>query len=106
SPVPRWRAVAKYGAIGAAAARRTLGERAVLGSRALFLVIILLILFRLWAAVLARGDVAGAGPRELVWYLAITEWCMLSVAPIFLTIEADIRSGDVACHLVRPVSYT
>jgi ABC-2 type transport system permease protein len=72
----------------------------------MFLIIILFIFSRLWAAVLARGDVAGAGPRELVWYLAITEWCMLSVAPIFLTIEADIRSGDVACHLVRPVSYT
>jgi viologen exporter family transport system permease protein len=30
---------------------------------------------------------------------------VLSVPPIFLAIEADVRSGDVACQLVRPVSY-
>ena len=30
---------------------------------------------------------------------------MLSVPLVFLAIEADVRSGDIACRLVRPVSY-
>ncbi len=30
---------------------------------------------------------------------------MLSVPALFLAIEAEVRSGDVACRLVRPVGY-
>lgn len=95
----------KYVAIAAASARRVLGERAELVGLAAFLLVILFIFSRLWAIVLAAGAVAGAGPRELIWYLAVTEWCVLAVPAVFLTVERDIRSGDIACQLVRPVSY-
>ena len=47
----------------------------------------------------------GVGPRELVWYLALTEWAVLSAPMVYLAIEADVRSGDIACRLVRPVPY-
>jgi ABC-2 type transport system permease protein len=95
----------KYLAIAAAAARRTVHERAELAGRAVFFVVILFIFSRLWHVVLAHGPSQWAGERELIWYLAVTEWCVLSVPAIFLAIEADVRSGDVACQLVRPVSY-
>src|SRR5262249_32156919 len=65
----------------------------------------LFIFSRLWHVVLAGSPSQWAGERELIWYLAVTEWCVLSVPAIFLAIEADVRSGDVACQLVRPVSY-
>jgi ABC-2 type transport system permease protein len=97
--------VAKYTALAGASARRTLGARAELLVRSAFLGLILFIFSRLWAVVLARGTATGAGTAELIWYLAVTEWCVLSIPAIFLVIERDVRSGDVACQLVRPISY-
>ncbi len=96
---------AKYLALARASARRALLERAALLGRVVFMGVILFIFSRVWDAVLARGVVAGAGRAELIWYLAVTEWCLLSVPALFLAIEADVRSGDVACRLLRPVSY-
>jgi len=97
----------KYLAIARASARRAFAERAVLAGRVVFLGVILFIFSRIWETVLARGalTVSGAGKAELIWYLAVTEWCVLSVPPVFLAIESDVRSGDIACRLVRPVSY-
>jgi len=46
-----------------------------------------------------------ADPKALVWYLAITEWIVLSAPPIHIEIQESIRRGDVACQLGRPVSY-
>lgn len=99
--------LAKYLAIAGAAVRRALAERAVLAGRVVFLGVILFIFSRVWETVIGAGPVAiaGAGKTELIWYLAVTEWCVLSVPPSFLAIEAEVRSGDVACRLVRPVSY-
>jgi ABC-2 type transport system permease protein len=101
------RATSKYLALALASARRALAERGVLAGRVVFLGMILFIFSRVWATVLARGavTVSGAGQAELIWYLAVTEWCVLSVPPVFLAIEGDVRSGDIACRLVRPVSY-
>ncbi|MEX2206276.1 MAG: ABC-2 family transporter protein [Myxococcota bacterium] len=97
----------KYAALALASARRALAERSVLAGRAIFLGVILFIFARVWETVLAQGalQVAGAGKPELIWYLAVTEWCLLSVPHVYLAIEADVRSGDIACRLVRPVSY-
>ena len=101
------RDAAKYAAIARASARRALAERGVLAGRVVFLGVILFIFSRVWDTVLARGEVtvSGAGKAELIWYLAVTEWCVLSVPLIFLAIESDVRSGDIATRLVRPVSY-
>jgi len=101
------RSASKYAAIAGAAVRRALAERAVLAGRVVFLGAILFIFSRVWQTVVGGGAIAipGAGKAELIWYLAVTEWCLLSVPPFFLSIEAEVRSGDVACRLVRPVSY-
>jgi len=95
----------KYLAIAVAAAQRATRERGELAGRAAFLVLILFIFSRVWHVVLARDAGLGIGEADLIWYLAVTEWCVLAVPPIFLAIEADVRSGDVAYQLVRPVSY-
>ena len=50
-------------------------------------------------------SVPGAGSAELIWYLAVTEWVMLSLPPLQLDIERDVRTGDIAYRLARPVSY-
>jgi len=100
------REAGKYAAIAWLGARRALSERAAVAGRALFLAVILFIFGRVWATVLGPGGRVGAAGRdELIFYLAVTEWCLLSVPPLYLSIEGDVRSGDVASQMVRPVSY-
>jgi ABC-2 type transport system permease protein len=102
----------KYVAIAVVSFRQRLDDRAVLVGRVMFYAIILLIYSRLWQAVLggsaaaSRGDPAlGQAPGSYVWYLAATEWIMLSQPSIHLDIESDVRNGDVAYELSRPLSY-
>jgi len=106
-PVP---SLAKYLGVAVLSARQRLEERAALYGRVLFYFVVLLIFTRLWEAVLGSGTpAAGVGPQQnaasYVWYLAITEWIMLSQPTLHLDIEADVRNGDVAYHLARPMSY-
>jgi ABC-2 type transport system permease protein len=104
---------AKYAAIAALSFRERLAEPAALWGRMLFYFIIVLTYSRLWQAVLGGADDAGPSPPQAgrpsaasyVWYLAVTEWIVLSQPTIWQDIEADVRSGDVAYQLSRPVSY-
>lgn len=100
-----WSPVGKLGALAAVAFRQSLAERATLAGRMAFYAIILLIFSRLWWVVMEQGALAGRSPRDLVWYLAITEWVILSIPHIQLDIEADVRSGDLAYRLPRPIGY-
>lgn len=43
--------------------------------------------------------------EQLVWYLAVTEWILLSVPSRHLEIQEEVRRGDVAYQLTRPLSY-
>jgi ABC-2 type transport system permease protein len=97
--------VAKYGAffrIAAAEATRARGE---LYGRVVFFAVILGVFSSLWHAVAEAGMPVAADPKALVWYLAITEWIVLSAPPMHNEIQEAIRRGDVACQLGRPVSY-
>ena len=67
----------KYLSIVALSARQRLQERAALWGRILFYFLILLIFSRLWQALLS-GEGAAARPASYVWYLAVTEWIMIS----------------------------
>jgi ABC-2 type transport system permease protein len=41
----------------------------------------------------------------MVWYLAVTEWIMLSAPLLHVAIQEDIRRGDIVYQLGRPISY-
>ncbi|HTO72059.1 MAG TPA: ABC-2 family transporter protein [Myxococcota bacterium] len=99
------RVTAKYLAFARAAGRRARAQRWSLLGRTVFIGIVLFVFSRIWAAIGPRDGLPGIGPRDLIWYLALTEWPVLSVPQAFLAIEADVRSGDVAVRLVRPVAY-
>lgn len=106
-------ALGKHLAIARLAARQRLEERGVLWGRVLFYFIILLVFARLWEALLGAeprapaqaGASLGLRPSHYVWYLALTEWIMLSQPLLHLDIEADMRAGVVGQTLSRPVSY-
>jgi len=99
------RTLVKYGAFARIGVKLAVTERGELYGRMLFFVIILGVFSALWRAVAEAGLPVAVEPATLVWYLAATEWIVLSPAPAHVEIESEIRRGDVACQLVRPFSY-
>ena len=104
--------VRKLSAIAAAAARRSLRQRGALVGRAAFYLLLLLVFSRVWRVVSESGAASGldqeralAGAAAFVWYLAITEWIVLSLPELYLEIEQDVRSGELAYRLAQPVDY-
>jgi ABC-2 type transport system permease protein len=104
---------AKYGAVALLSFRQRLEERGALYGRMMFYFVILLTYSRLWQAVLGSSDPSGGAPAQgagqsaasYVWYLAVTEWIVLSQPMTWQDIESDVQSGDVAYQLSRPISY-
>ena len=81
----------------------------VLLGRALFYVLLMIVLTALWDKVMAErlpGGLAGALPAGgLAAYIGVTEWVGLSVPAIHLRLEDDIRSGALEAQLLRPKSW-
>src|SRR4051794_12489527 len=97
--------IAKYAAfarVGFATAR---AEPAELAGRVVFFFVILGVFSALWHAVGQDGGGGTGGRSTMVWYLAITEWVLLSAPTVHFEIEAEVRRGDVAYQIARPVSY-
>jgi len=95
----------KYAAflrISFALARRSRGD---LYGRVVFFVVILGVFSSLWTAVAEAGMPLALEPRAMVWYLAITEWIVLSAPPLHFDIQEAVRRGDIVCQLGRPVSW-
>lgn len=89
--------------IGAAT---TLSARAVLLGRALFYLLVMVILGMFWDTVAAEhASNALPLPPDIVLYVGIAEWITLSVPAIHLRLEDDIRSGAIEAHLLRPIPY-
>jgi ABC-2 type transport system permease protein len=80
-------------------------ERGELYGRVAFLLAILGIFSALWRAVDEATPSIGREPRTMLFYLATTEWILLSAPQIQFQIEADVRRGDLAYQVGRPVSY-
>jgi ABC-2 type transport system permease protein len=95
----------KYGAFCRIAAAQARRERGELYGRVVFFATILGVFSSLWRAVAEAGMPVAADPHALVWYLAATEWIVLSVPPIHIEIQEAVRRGDIVCQLGRPVSY-
>jgi ABC-2 type transport system permease protein len=97
-------AVSKYLAFARIAVAQARRERGELYGRVAFFAVILGVFSSLWQATREAGLAVG-DPKRLVWYLASTEWVLLSAPLVHLEIQEAVRRGDVACQLGRPVSY-
>ncbi|HEX3774742.1 MAG TPA: ABC-2 family transporter protein [Polyangiaceae bacterium] len=95
----------KYLAAASIAAAEANAARAALIGQLAFYALVLVLYARIWQLIAQKGALAAIGRGDLLWYLAITEWIALSVPPLHLEIERDVRSGNVAYALPRPVSY-
>jgi viologen exporter family transport system permease protein len=97
--------VTKYAAFARISAMQARRERGELYGRMAFFAVILGVFSSLWRAVAEAGMPLPADPKSLVWYLAATEWILLSAPPIHLEIQEAIRRGDVVYRLGQPASY-
>jgi len=97
--------LAKYVAFSRISATEARREPNELYGRMAFFVVILGVFSSLWRAVSEAGMPLAADPKSLVWYLAATEWILLSAPPIHVEIQEAIRRGDVVYRLGHPVSY-
>jgi ABC-2 type transport system permease protein len=97
--------VDKYAAFARIASRHARRDRGELYGRMAFFVVILGVFSSLWRATGEAGMSLGGGPHLFVWYLASTEWILLSAPLIHLDIQDAIRRGDIVYQLGRPASY-
>ena len=87
-----------FARVATALARRDRGE---LYGRMLFFAVILGVFSSLWRVVADAGMPIAADPKLLVWYLATTEWIILSAPPVHTDVQESIRRGDVVCRIGR-----
>lgn len=99
------RAIAKYTAFAALGFRQARAEPGELLGRVLFFTLILGVFSAIWRAVAEAGTAVQRNPREMLWYLALTEWVVMSAPMVQFQIEEDIRRGDVAYQIARPASW-
>jgi viologen exporter family transport system permease protein len=95
----------KYTAFARLGFRQARAEPGELLGRVLFFVLILGVFSAIWRAVAESGASTARQPAEMLWYLAVTEWILLSAPSVQFQIEDDIRRGDVAYQIARPASW-
>lgn len=76
--------------------------------RSCFLLMILFVFVQLWTAAY-DGDAAkvigGFTMKEIVWYLVFTEALTMGAPPLTARVEEEVKNGDIAVRLIRPMSY-
>ena len=95
----------KYLGFMAIAFRADRANRGAVIGRLGFYFILLLVFSRLWAVAETHPLVRGTSASDLLWYLTLTEWVVLSLPLVHLKIEEDVRTGNLAYWLARPISY-
>lgn len=83
--------------------------REILASSA-FVLVTMYIFTNLWRTVGAHHDLrqmTGLELPQLIWYLAFTEAVYMSAnsVPDGVAVDREVRTGDIAYRLVRPVGY-
>src|SRR4051812_43811748 len=90
--------VAKYAAFVRLGAREAGAEPGELLGRVAFFAMILGVFSAIWRAV-GESSPGTRDPKEMLWYIAMTEWVIMSVPMIQFQMSEDIRRGDVAYQI-------
>lgn len=98
----------KYGWIAYTAAKSNVAYLSEVGSRVIFLGVILYIFLKLWQVTYSETGATSLGGLtlpQMLWYLAVTESIMLSAPLVAQAVDRDVRTGQLAVHLIKPLSY-
>ena len=102
------KAIDKYLWIAMTSAKSNIAYIAEVGSRVIFLGVILFIFLRLWQVTYAETGAENLGGftlAQMLWYLAVTESIVLSSPRVTQAVDQDVRTGQLAVHLIKPLSY-
>ncbi|MBA2727556.1 MAG: hypothetical protein H0U49_05210 [Parachlamydiaceae bacterium] len=95
----------KHLAIFNLSARQAICNYQLLVGLSIFLVTCLVIFANLWKLVATKTGMQTYEPSQLLWYIALNEWVIVSLPRTHENIEQDLRSGKLAYLLSRPISY-
>lgn len=70
-----------------------------------FEVTCLLIFAHVWKVAAARAGAVDLDPKLLLWYIAFNEWILIAVPDIEMDMQYEVKSGQLAYFLPRPISY-
>lgn len=102
------RGVNKYGAVFIISVRNQWAYVTEVSIRSLFLMVIMFVFAQLWSTTfhaIHRGTLAGYSVRTVVWYLVVTESMVMGSPRLVSQLSAEIKQGDIAYRLTKPISY-
>jgi len=107
--LPKWQTKSlKAGAVSRITLRQQLAYKSDFVIRSLFLLLILYVFTQLWSAAY-EGDtervISGFTLKQIIWYLVFTEALTMAVPSLCLRIEEEVKNGEIAIRLIRPMSY-
>lgn len=100
--------IRKYTWLAVTSARSNLAYIGEVGSRVIFLGVVLYIFLCLWQVTYKETGstrLAGLTLPQMLWYLALTESIILSGPRVAAMVDQDVRTGALAVQLIRPLSY-
>jgi len=72
----------------------------------LFYTLFIATFFFLWTAIYKNGAVNGYTLTQMVWYMCVSELVIFAGrVPVFGQISDDVKTGNIAYPLTRPVNY-
>jgi ABC-2 type transport system permease protein len=95
----------KYASIFKISVLHTLRNYKLLIGLSIFEVTCLLIFAHIWKIAATRVGATDLSPTSLLWYIAFNEWVLIAVPDIELDMEHELKSGQLAYYLPRPISY-
>lgn len=95
----------KYAVLFKMSFLHTLRNYKLLIGLCIFEVTCLLIFGHIWKVASARIGVVNLDPKLLLWYIAFNEWILIAVPDIEMDIEYELKTGQLAYFLPRPISY-
>src|SRR5437868_6581059 len=70
-----------------------------------FFILFSLVFAQLWSVIVSEGLVHIPWPAlNISWYAALAQMMLFLSPRLFLVIDNDVRSGDIAYFLTRPLS--
>lgn len=100
------RKLRKYAVIARIHLQNAFVYRAQAVSGLFFYTLFIYVFFSLWRAIYQGGEVHGYTHSQVVWYLIVTELVVFGCRiPIVGRISEDVKTGDIAYLLNRPVHY-
>jgi len=98
----------RYGFVLWTSARQQWVYQAEMAMRAVQMVLFMGVFMALWTAaygISGQAELSGYRLAEMVWYLAMTETITLSSSRVFIEISEEVKAGNLAYTLARPLSY-